>query len=85
MSEFSIGSFGDPRRALRGARLMEQVVSTGSLTIRRVGEDRAGEMGAHRFLSAPQVTVSEIVETVAARTALACAGRRIVAVQSLPP
>lgn len=56
-------------------------METGSLVIRKVGGDRAGEMMVHRFLSSPAVQVSEIVETVATRTAAACAGRVVVAVQ----
>lgn len=79
--EFGIGVFGDVRRASAGAFLLERVVATGSLVVRRIGGDRAGEMMVHRFLSSPAVGVAEVVETVAARTAAACAGRRIVAVQ----
>ena len=76
-----IGWFGDARRAAAGAFVLERIVETGSLVIRKVGGDRAGEMMVHRFLSSPAVQVSEIVETVAARTAAACAGRVVVAVQ----
>jgi hypothetical protein len=64
-----------------GSRLIERVMETGSLVIRKLGGDRAGEMAIHRFLSAPSVTTGEMVETLAARTVAACAGRRIVAVQ----
>lgn len=60
---------------------MERTVACGSLTIRTIGETRAGEIGVHRFLDCPAVTVDEIIGTLAARTAAACAGRRIVAVQ----
>ena len=44
-----IGEFGDVRRAERGAWLFERIVSTGSLVVRKVGGDRAGEMAARRF------------------------------------
>ena len=54
---------------------------TGSLVVRRLGDDRAGEISVHRFLSSPAVRVEEIISTVAARTAEACRGHRIVAVQ----
>jgi hypothetical protein len=77
----TLGYFGDPRREGRGARILERVVACGSLTIRTVGESRAGEIGMHRFLDCPQVKVQEIIATAAHRTAAACAGRRIVAVQ----
>ncbi len=63
-----------------GSTLIERVMSTGSLVIRKLGRDRAGEIAIHRFLSAPSVTTVEIVETLAGRTAAACAGRRIATV-----
>jgi hypothetical protein len=46
-----------------------------------LGETRAGEKAVHRFLSSPYVSVDRITETLAARTAVQCAGRRILAVQ----
>lgn len=79
--DFQIGSFGDLRRGKAGAALFERVVQTGSLVVKHVGGDRAGEMTAHRFLGSACVTPQEILETAAARTAAACAGRRIVAAQ----
>jgi Transposase DDE domain len=78
---FAIGSFGDARRAAAGAFLFERIVSTGSLVVRRLGVDRAGELSVHRFLSSPAVTLAEIAGTAAVRTAAACRGRRVVAVQ----
>ena len=45
-----IGVFGDVRRAERGAWLFERIVATGSLVLRTVGGNRAGEIAAHRFL-----------------------------------
>jgi hypothetical protein len=78
---FCIGYFGDVRRAEAGAALFERVVASGSLVLHQVGGDRAGEMSAHRFLSSWHVTPQEILETAGARTASACAGRRIVAAQ----
>ncbi len=78
---FRIGFFGDVRREEAGTALFERVVATGSLVMRQVGGDRAGEMSAHRFLGSPHVTPEEILRTVGRRTASACAGRRIVAAQ----
>lgn len=78
---FVIGNFGDARRAAVGAFVFERIVATGSLVVRRLGVDRAGELSVHRFLSSPAVRPAEIVETAAVRTAAACRGRRIVAVQ----
>jgi hypothetical protein len=77
----ALGHFGDARRAAVGSSLLERVMETGSLVIRKLGRDRAGEMAFHRFLSAPSVSTAEMIETLAARTVEACAGRRIVAVQ----
>jgi hypothetical protein len=76
-----LGEFGDKRRGATGSTLFERVMETGSLVVRRLGGTRAGEMAIHRFLSAPSVTTQEMVETLAARTAAACAGRHIIAVQ----
>jgi hypothetical protein len=76
-----IGSFGDVRRAERGAWLFDRIVATGSLVLRRVGGTRAGEIAAHRFLDSPQVTAAEIIETLGQRTGERCCGRRIIAVQ----
>lgn len=72
---------GDSRVAARGEWFLERMVTTGSAVLRKLGGTRAGEMALHRFLSSPYVSVSSIVETVAARTAEAAAGRRIVAIQ----
>jgi hypothetical protein len=76
-----IGGFGDVRRAERGAWLFDRIVATGSLVLRKVGGDRAGEMAAHRFVDSPAVTAGEIIETLGTRTGERCQGRRIIAVQ----
>ena len=73
--------FGDTRIDDRFDWLMDRVVSTGSVVLRRLGDGRAGELAAHRFLDNERVTCDGIVETSAQRTAAACQGRRIVAVQ----
>ena len=76
-----IGEFGDVRRAERGAWLFDRIVATGSLVLRKVGGDRAGEMAAHRFVDSHAVTAGEIIETLGIRTGERCRGRRIIAVQ----
>jgi hypothetical protein len=76
-----IGEFGDVRRAERGAWLFDRIVATGSLVLRQVGGDRAGEIAAHRFLDSPQVSADEIIRTLGMRTGEHCRGRRIIAVQ----
>jgi len=77
----SIGEFADARRAARGEWLFERVMSTGSLVLRQIGGDRAGEVAVNRFLSSPEVSTTEIVATVGWRTGERCRGRRIVAAQ----
>ena len=76
--------FGDVRLSDRAQGLFEQIVHTGSLVLRRVGRDRAGEIGAHRFLNNARVTHQAIVDTLSERTIKACQGRIIVAVQGTP-
>lgn len=73
--------FGDIRVAERADWLIERVATAGTLVLRKLGESRAGEKAVHRFLSSPYVSVDRIVETLAARTAVSCMGRRILAVQ----
>lgn len=72
---------GDIRVAERGEWLLDRIVATGSLVVRKLGVTRAGEIAVHRYLSSPYVSVEAILETAAARTAEHCAGRRIVAIQ----
>jgi hypothetical protein len=79
--QLRIGYFGDMRREQAGANLVGRIVTTGSLVLRQVGGDRAGELSANRFLGSPHVTPEEILQTAGQRTAAACAGRRIVAAQ----
>jgi hypothetical protein len=74
-------SFGDIRVAERADWLIGRVVTAGTLVLRKLGETRAGEKAIHRFLSSRHVSADRIVETLAARTAKQCAGRRILAVQ----
>jgi hypothetical protein len=74
-------AFGDIRVAERADWLIERVAAAGTLVLHRIGETRAGEMAVRRFLSSPYVSVDAIVETLAARTAQQCAGRRILVVQ----
>jgi hypothetical protein len=57
------------------------MVSTGSVVLRTLGETRAGEVAAQRWLSSSRVSVAGIVEAASVRTALACEGRRVVVAQ----
>ena len=75
-----LAMFGDIRVARRADWLIDRVVAIGSLVLRRIGETRKGELAVGRFLSSPYVSVDRIVKTAAARTAIQCVGRRILAV-----
>jgi hypothetical protein len=72
---------GDPRVEARGVHLFERIVETGSVVLRTLGETRAGEVAAQRWLSSPRVTTAAILEASSVRTGAACAGRRVVAAQ----
>lgn len=72
---------GDVRTSARGEEIFEAIVSLGTLVLKTIGGDRAGEVAAHRFLSSPRVTSEGILETFGWRTGAACAGRRVVAAQ----
>jgi hypothetical protein len=72
---------GDPRVEARGVHLFERIVATGSVVLRTLGETRAGEVAAQRWLSSPRMTTGLIVEASSVRTAEACAGRRVLAAQ----
>ncbi|HEY5007661.1 MAG TPA: hypothetical protein VII42_06635, partial [Caulobacteraceae bacterium] len=61
--------------------MLDQIVSLGTLVLKDLGGDRAGEMAAHRYLSSPYVTSQGVLEALGARTGEACAGRRVVAAQ----
>lgn len=72
---------GDVRTAARGAWLFEQIVASGSLVLRELGGDRAGEMSIQRYLGSPRVRAEAILAAFGERTGQACAGRRVVAAQ----
>ena len=74
-------SFGDIRVAKRADWLIDRIVATGSLVLRKIGETRAGEVAVHRFLSSLYVSVENIVETLAGRTATQGKGCRLLTVQ----
>lgn len=77
----TLGYFGDERRAKVGTALMDRVMQTGSLVLRKLGETRAGEVKFNRFLGRAAVTCQEMLQTLATRTLAATAGRRIVVAQ----
>ena len=74
-------AIGDIRTERRADWFIERVFSTGSLVLRAIGRNRAGEVAAHRFLSSPYVSAETVSGTLAARTAQQCKGRHIVVIQ----
>lgn len=71
----------DPRVEARAVHLYERLVTTGSVVLRKLGENRAGEVAAQRWLSSPRLSVDWILESASARTREVCAGRRVVVAQ----
>lgn len=76
-----VGLCGDIRVSRRFERILEDITKSGSLVVRKLGADRAAEIGAHRFLGSERVTPQAILEEAAERTARACRGRRVVVAQ----
>jgi hypothetical protein len=72
---------GDARRDARAAWMVDRIMATGSLQLRELGGTRSGELAAHRLLSSAQVEPWGLLVPHIERTAAACAGRRVVAVQ----
>lgn len=75
------GYQGDIRRVRRGERLLDDIVRSGSVVLKRACADRASEVAAHRFLSSAEVTPDAILAESSARTHAACRGGYIVAAQ----
>jgi hypothetical protein len=50
----------------------------------RLGGSRRGELRAGRFFASPKVTAAKLVDGWSDRTGAACAGRHVLAIQSLP-
>ena len=72
---------GDARRDERAEWILERIVASGSLVLRELGGTRSGEMATHRLLSSDDVDPIALLTPHVARTAAACNGRRVVAVQ----
>lgn len=75
------GYRGDCRRALRGARILDDIVRSGCIVVRKLSGGRAAEVAAHRFLGSPEVTPDALLADLSERTGQACRGRYIVAAQ----
>ncbi len=67
--------------SIKGGELLERVVMRKTLCLRRLGERRGTQLGAGRFLANPKVTAEQIVASWPQRTAAACAGRHVLAIE----
>ena len=76
-----MAGYGDIRLEARGDELIERISGLGTLVLRKVGGNRAGEVGAHRFLSSAKTSVEAIIGTLAERTRQAAQGLDIVCAQ----
>jgi len=83
MTRISLGRFGDARREACGMLLHGRLVASCAhgISVRRLGQDRAGEMRLTRFLHNDAVTIEEMVASAAARTAERCTGREVLVIQ----
>jgi DDE family transposase len=75
------GYQGDSRRVRRGERLMDDIVQSGCVVMRKLSGGRAAEVAAHRFLGSPEVTPDALLTGLTDRTRQACRGRYVVAAQ----
>ena len=82
--DWSLGSFGDLRLDNGGGALLEQMVARKTVCLRRLGGTRKGEERAGRFFANPKVTPERIIEGWSTLTGAACAGRHVLAIDSLP-
>ncbi|MGY4424176.1 hypothetical protein ACVWY2_006625 [Bradyrhizobium sp. JR6.1] len=78
---YGLGRFGDRRLEKRGARLHAALVARPGSCIRRLGEDRAGEMQFRRLLHNPSVTAAEMSRHAGDLTGQRAAGRHVVVAQ----
>ena len=83
MTPISLGRFGDDRREAAGVFLHTRLVEdcAHGISVRRLGQHRAGEMRLTRFLHNDAVTVEEMVATAAVRTAERCTGCEVLVIQ----
>jgi hypothetical protein len=79
--EYCIGEFGDERLCRTGKLLYSRMMERGSVCIRRLADNRATQKRFDRLLEHPAVTPQEIIRHGSSRTAVAAAGRHVLAIQ----
>jgi Transposase DDE domain len=83
MTSVTLGYFGDVRREAVGAWLYTRLLERGAqgVSVRGLGQDRAGEIRLTRFLHNDAVKVEEMVASAAARTEERCIGLNVSVLQ----
>lgn len=79
--EYCIGEFGDARLKETGARFFRRIVEVGSICLRRLGQNRKGEMQFGRWLRNRKVTYQEITRKACEKTSGLVSGLHILAIQ----
>src|SRR5262249_25663306 len=70
-----------PAPSKKGELVLERLRTRFTTTMRRLSETRAETAAITRFFRSPHVTVQEMLETAAARTAEAAAGRHVLIIE----
>jgi len=78
--DWSLGTFGDQRVNQRGGAILEQMVARKTVSLKRLGGNRKGELGFGRFLANKKVTKAKIIASWSERTGAGCVGRHILAI-----
>jgi hypothetical protein len=73
--------FRRPAPAKKGQRALDRLRLRSTATQRQLGDSRAEQMGFTRFFRNPNVTVSEVLATAAARTGEMAAGQHVLLVE----
>lgn len=81
MNDWILGYFGDDRLKRKGIKLLQRVMDIGKVTLRVLGENRAGEVSFHRFLRNPFVQSCEMIDTAVKRLEPIISGKHILAIQ----
>lgn len=76
-----IWNFGDLRLKKTLELLIERMLSKLTVCLRKLGEDRAGEVRFGRFLANKKVTTERLTKGICAPTAISAAGRHVLMIE----
>jgi len=79
--EMTIGYFGDARLEKNGELITRRVAERQTVCVRKLADDRSGQVKLRRFLSNKAVTVEEMVAHRAMFVAAVAKGRHVLAIQ----